>query len=180
LFVLIPRLAASGDWWVFQASLFVVFTMYGGGFATIPAYLADMFGTRYVGGIHGRLLTAWSLAGYLGPKVITSLRARAIDTALHDLATRVDPERFRQAFGAGIEQLDALITQQTVTIAKLMEIAPAGTVDPTSSVYNLPMYVMAGLLCVALVANALMKPVAARHHMVETDLKDAPVGASGR
>ena len=45
----------------------IIFTMYGGGFATIPAYLADMFGTRYVGGIHGRLLTAWSLAGVLGP-----------------------------------------------------------------------------------------------------------------
>ena len=53
----------------------IIFTMYGGGFATIPAYLADMFGTRYVGGIHGRLLTAWSLAGFLGPVAITSLRA---------------------------------------------------------------------------------------------------------
>jgi hypothetical protein len=48
--------------------------MYGGGFATIPAYLADVFGTRYVGGIHGRLLTAWSTAGVLGPVAIASLR----------------------------------------------------------------------------------------------------------
>ena len=47
----------------FYAATMIIFTMYGGGFATIPAYLADMFGTRYVGGIHGRLLTAWSLAG---------------------------------------------------------------------------------------------------------------------
>jgi MFS family permease len=164
----------------FYCATMIIFTMYGGGFATIPAYLADMFGTRYVGGIHGRLLTAWSLAGYLGPKVITSLRARAVDSALHDLAARIDPERFRQAFGAGIDQLDTLIAQQTVTIAKLMEIAPTGTVDPTSSIYNLPMYVMAGLLCVALVANALMKPVATRHHLAETELKDAPAGAGNR
>jgi MFS family permease len=157
----------------FYAATMIIFTMYGGGFSTIPAYLADMFGTRYVGGIHGRLLTAWSVAGYLGPKVITELRARASEAALHDLAARVDPDRFRQAFGAGLDELDALIGQQTVTIAKLMEIAPAGTVNPTPSLYNLPMYVMAALLAVALVANALMRPVAAAHHMTEGDETDA-------
>jgi len=157
----------------FYAATMIIFTMYGGGFATIPAYLADMFGTRYVGGIHGRLLTAWSLAGWLGPMAITVLRERSIDTAVRDLATRVDPERFRQAFGAGIGELDTLISQQTVTIAKLMEIAPPGTVDPTPSLYNLTMYLMAALLAIALVANALMKPVAARHHMTEAQTASA-------
>jgi hypothetical protein len=147
--------------------------MYGGGFATIPAYLADMFGTRYVGGIHGRLLTAWSLAGWLGPMAITRLRERSIDTAIRDLAARVEPERFRQTFGAGVEQLDALVSQQTVTIAKLMEIAPPGTVDPTPSLYNLTMYLMAALLAIALVANALMRPVAAKHHMSEAQAASA-------
>ena len=58
---------------LFYAATMIIFTMYGGGFATIPAYLADMFGTRYVGGIHGRLLTAWSTAGVLGPVIILSL-----------------------------------------------------------------------------------------------------------
>ena len=149
----------------FYAATMVIFTMYGGGFATIPAYLADMFGTRYVGGIHGRLLTAWSLAGVLGPVAITMLRERSIDSAIRDLVTKVDPERFRQSFGAGIDQLDALVAQQTVTIGKLMEIAPAGTVDPTPSLYNLTMYLMAALLAIALVANAFMKPVDAKHHM---------------
>jgi hypothetical protein len=47
--------------------------MYGGGFATIPAYLADMFGTQFVGAIHGRLLTAWSTAGILGPVIVNSM-----------------------------------------------------------------------------------------------------------
>jgi hypothetical protein len=61
-----------------------------------------MFGTRYVGGIHGRLLTAWSVAGVFGPLAITSLRERSIDVAIHDLAALIDPERFRAAFGAGI------------------------------------------------------------------------------
>ena len=149
----------------FYAATMVIFTMYGGGFATIPAYLADVFGTRYVGGIHGRLLTAWSLAGVLGPVAIASLRDAAISDAIRDLAAIVDPARFRAAFGAGLEELDALVAQQTVTIAKLMEIAPPGTVDPTPSLYNVTMYLMAALLAIALVANARMRPVHNRHHM---------------
>jgi len=48
--------------------------MYGGGFATVPAYLADLFGTQHVGAIHGRLLTAWSVAGILGPVVVNYIR----------------------------------------------------------------------------------------------------------
>jgi hypothetical protein len=162
-------IAPAAIWLVyFYAATMIIFAMYGGGFATIPAYLADMFGTRYVGGIHGRLLTAWSLAGFLGPVAITSLRARAVDAAIRDLASRVDPARFQQAFGAGIGQLDALVAQQTVTIGKLMEIAPPGTVDPTPSLYNVTMYLMAALLAIALVANALMRPVDRKHHMVES------------
>jgi hypothetical protein len=52
----------------------VIITMYGGGFATIPAYLADIFGTHFVGAIHGRLLTAWSTAGVLGPVLVNYIR----------------------------------------------------------------------------------------------------------
>jgi MFS family permease len=52
----------------------VILSMYGGGFATIPAYLADIFGTKYVGGIHGRLLTAWATAGVLGPVLVNYIR----------------------------------------------------------------------------------------------------------
>ena len=149
----------------FYAATMIIFTMYGGGFATIPAYLADIFGTKYVGGIHGRLLTAWSTAGVLGPLAITSLRESAINNAIQDLVSKVDPQAFRSAFGAGLEQLDVLVEQRTVTIAKLMDIAPAGTVDPTSSVYNTTMYLMAVLLGIALLSNAYMRPVDDRHHM---------------
>jgi hypothetical protein len=55
----------------FYAATMIIFTMYGGGFATIPAYLADVFGTRYAGGIHGRLLTAWSLVQATKARVTT-------------------------------------------------------------------------------------------------------------
>jgi len=77
LFLLIPGLAGRGEWLTFEAALFVVFTMYGGGFATIPAFLADMFGAENVGAIHGVLLTAWSAAAIAGPVIITELSSRA-------------------------------------------------------------------------------------------------------
>jgi len=77
LFLLIPLLATRGDWVAFQAALFVIFSMYGGGFSTIPAFLADMFGPENVGAIHGALLTAWSAAAVAGPLIITELSARA-------------------------------------------------------------------------------------------------------
>lgn len=77
LFLTIPGLAARGEWVAFEASLFVIFTMYGGGFATIPAFLADMFGAENVGAIHGVILTAWSAAAIVGPVIITELSSRA-------------------------------------------------------------------------------------------------------
>lgn len=150
---------------LFYATTMIIFTMYGGGFATIPAYLADLFGTRFVGGIHGRLLTAWSTAGVLGPLAITSLREHATGKAIAGLVETIEPRRFEAAFGAGVGELDRLVEAKTVTIAKLMELAPAGTVDPTSSLYNTTMYLMAGLLFVALIANALMRPVDPKHHL---------------
>lgn len=149
----------------FYATTMIIFTMYGGGFATIPAYLADMFGTRFVGGIHGRLLTAWSTAGVLGPLAITSLREHATTQAIERLVATIDPAHFQAAFGAGVAELERLVVAKTVTIGKLMELAPAGTVDPTPSLYNTTMYLMAGLLFVALLANAAMRPVDPRHHM---------------
>ena len=65
-----PTLATLGMLAVFAAVMCVIASMYGGGFATIPAYLADVFGTQFVGAIHGRLLTAWSTAGIVGPVIV--------------------------------------------------------------------------------------------------------------
>ncbi|WP_323019225.1 OFA family MFS transporter [Pararhodobacter sp.] len=155
----------------FYIATMIIFSMYGGGFATIPAYLADMFGTMHVGGIHGRLLTAWSLAGVLGPLAITSLREMSVNSAIRDLASRVDAAAFAERFGAPLAQLDQLVAARTVTIARLMEIAPAGTIDPTPSLYNTTMYCMAALLVVGFIANMMMRPVKEHHH------HDAPAAA---
>jgi MFS family permease len=74
LYGLAPTLAHMGSRALFVAAFCIILSMYGGGFATVPAYLADIFGTKFVGAIHGRLLTAWSTAGVVGPMVIGYIR----------------------------------------------------------------------------------------------------------
>ena len=92
--------------------------MYGGGFATVPAYLADIFGTQFVGAIHGRLLTAWSTAGIIGPVVVNYIREFEI--------------------AAGV---------------------------PRDHVYDVTMYVLAGMLVAGFVCNYLVKPLADKWFM---------------
>jgi hypothetical protein len=75
----IPWTAAAGSLALFVLFVCIILSMYGGGFATIPAYLSDLFGTKMVGAIHGRLLTAWSTAGVLGPLLIGYLRQYQLD-----------------------------------------------------------------------------------------------------
>jgi MFS family permease len=79
LYLTIPSLGYAGDKSLFVAAFVVILSMYGGGFATIPAYLRDVFGTVNVGAIHGRLLTAWSVAGVLGPVLVNYIRKFQID-----------------------------------------------------------------------------------------------------
>jgi MFS family permease len=81
LYAAVPSLASLGVA-PFVIAYLLILTMYGGGFATVPAYLRDLFGTEYVGAIHGRLLTAWSVAGVLGPVLVNYLREAQIDAGV--------------------------------------------------------------------------------------------------
>lgn len=74
LYALAPNLGLAGSVALFVIAFSIIISMYGGGFSTIPAYLADLFGTQMVGAIHGRLLTAWSTAGILGPVLVNYIR----------------------------------------------------------------------------------------------------------
>jgi MFS family permease len=82
LYAAVPFAGRSGLVPLFVAIFCLILTMYGGGFATIPAYLADIFGTQFVGAIHGRLLTAWSAAGILGPVLVNYIREYQIDRGI--------------------------------------------------------------------------------------------------
>ena len=123
LYCTLPTLGHMGLAALFVVDVCVILTMYGGGFATVPAYLADIFGTQMVGAIHGRLLTAWSVAGIVGPLVIAAIREAQLQ--------------------AGI--------------------AP-------SMVYDRTLYIMAGLLLVGLISNALVKPVNDSVYMTDEQL----------
>jgi len=96
LYASAPWAGHAGNMALFVGFFCIILTMYGGGFATIPAYLADMFGTQMVGAIHGRLLTAWSTAGVLGPVIVNYIndyqihhgvpKSAAYDTTMYILA----------------------------------------------------------------------------------------------
>ena len=74
LYASVPATGRAGSVALFVIGYVIIMSMYGGGFATIPAYLRDMFGVVQVGAIHGRLLTAWSTAGVLGPVLVNYIR----------------------------------------------------------------------------------------------------------
>lgn len=98
---------------------------------------------------------------------ITYLRRSSFEEAVAELAARVDSDKFEETFGAPVTELEALVEAKTVTITRLMEIAPPGTVDPTPFLYNTTMYAMAGFLGVAAVANSMVKPVDPKYWLPE-------------
>jgi MFS family permease len=82
LYASAPTFGHMGAKALFVGAFCIILSMYGGGFATVPAYLADIFGTPFVGAIHGRLLTAWSAAGVVGPLVVGYIRAAQISAGV--------------------------------------------------------------------------------------------------
>jgi MFS family permease len=82
LYAAVPSVGRAGSIPGFIAIFAVILSMYGGGFATIPAYLRDIFGTMHVGAIHGRVLTAWAAAGVLGPVLVNYIRQYQIDAGV--------------------------------------------------------------------------------------------------
>ncbi len=126
LFISVPGSAQAGDKLLFVCAFCIILSMYGGGFATIPAYLADLFGTRMVGAIHGRLLTAWATAGILGPVIVNYMREYQLSIGI-----------------------------------------------PREQAYNQTMLVLAGMLLIGLACNLLIKPVASKWFIDDSESPQA-------
>jgi len=178
LFMLIPTLVSQVSTTasvvplaIFYGSTLIIYSMFGAGYATTPAYEADLFGSKYCGAIHGRMLTASSTASVVGPMTITAMRSHAEHAAIHDLVSKVDPNTFQSKFGAPLSELDVLVKAKTVTINKLMHLVPEGTPDPTPFLYNTTMYTAAGLLVIGVIANFSIRPVNPKYMIPE----DKPV-----
>lgn len=144
---------------LFFGGTWLIVSFYGGVFSVLPAYIADLFGQKHVGAIHGRLLTAWSGAALTGPPLLTWLRDRSQQSAISDLAAQAGPARFEEAFGASIDRLQELTAAKTVTISRLLDVLPPGTPDPTPTLYDSTMYSMAGVLGIAAIANISLRNI---------------------
>ena len=132
LYALAPWFAQIHSKVLFVLAFGIILSMYGGGFATVPAYLADIFGTQFVGAIHGRLLTAWSTAGIVGPVVVNYIREFEI--------------------AAGV---------------------------PRDHVYDVTMYILAGMLVVGFICNFLVKPLADKWFMKPEEVAGLQAKAAG-
>ena len=123
LYASIPWSAHGGALALFVGAFCIILSMYGGGFATVPAYLADLFGTQMVGAIHGRLLTAWSAAGIFGPVLVNYIR------------------EYQLSIGV-----------------------------PRAQVYNITMYILAGVLVLGFLCNMAIRPVNPKYFMSDEEL----------
>eukprot|EP00470_Lotharella_oceanica_P011611 CAMPEP_0170191542 /NCGR_PEP_ID=MMETSP0040_2-20121228/51988_1 /TAXON_ID=641309 /ORGANISM="Lotharella oceanica, Strain CCMP622" /LENGTH=272 /DNA_ID=CAMNT_0010439655 /DNA_START=20 /DNA_END=836 /DNA_ORIENTATION=+ len=148
----------------FAGSTLGIIACYGGLFAVLPAYVADIFGPKHAGAIMGRLLCGYSAAAIAGPGMLATLRARGDRAAVEELAAKVDPEVFANTFGASIDSLPELWEAKTVTIQNLMAILPPDmhVIDPTYTLYTDTFYIMSGLLAAAAVASWSTGPMSVK------------------
>eukprot|EP00298_Acanthocystis_sp_HF-20_P014451 c20775_g2_i1.p1 GENE.c20775_g2_i1~~c20775_g2_i1.p1 ORF type:complete len:648 (-),score=292.20 c20775_g2_i1:128-2071(-) len=144
---------------IFCVGTLTSLTFYGGNWSVLPAYIADIFGQKHIGAIHGKMLTALASACIFGPKLLATLRESSYTKAIDDLVAQIDPNTFQKTFGAPVMDLPLLLKTNTVTINRLMEIVPQGVTDPTPFLYNSTMYTVSGVLCIALLCNITMKPL---------------------
>uniref|UniRef100_A0A7S2GCQ9 Uncharacterized protein n=1 Tax=Octactis speculum TaxID=3111310 RepID=A0A7S2GCQ9_9STRA len=161
--------------YAFCGGCLLAITFYGGTFSVLPAYIADLWGQKHAGAIHGKALTAWSAASVTGPMGLAALRGHEERKAIHGLLQEADPAEFERAFGTSRLDSDAvstLIDAKTVTIARLMELAPVGTQDPTPFLYDSTCMAAAGLLGMAAVSHAFLYPPNVAELLAKSDGPD--------
>ena len=136
-----------------------------GDYPPTPARENEVFGPKETPIIYGRLMTAWSATAIGTPTMLTYLKGTAKHDAIDSLVGKIDAGAFERAFGAPVSELETLVSANTVTIARLMELAPPGTVDPSPFLYDSTFYGMAGIISVAAVANSMITKVDPKYHM---------------
>jgi len=151
---------------MFCSSSLLIISCMGATAATFPAYIADLFGPKYVAAIHGQVLSVLIPAGFLGPFVVSTLREKALTAAVQDLASKIPSEVFEEAFGKPQSELQELMNAKVVTINRLMDLLPAGTVDPSIFIYDETMVVMSIFHVIASgVHFFFMRPIHPKHFM---------------
>ena len=141
----------------FYGGTMLLITMYGGVYALLPAYAADIFGQKHVTAIFGRLMTAAPVAALTGPVLLALLRAQSHSQHARQLAESIDPAEFEATFGAPVTELDALLETKVANIQLLLQLTPPGTVDPTPFLYDSTMYTAAGIITAAGVCTMMIR-----------------------
>jgi hypothetical protein len=126
---------SSAPMFAFVASTGMLISMVGGVYSALPAYEADLFGSKHIGAIHGKMLLASAAAAVAGPSLLLMLRSKAELAAIYDLISLMPPDQFQVAFGVSIDNAKDLIASKSLSIYKLMPYMPIGTPDPTPHLY---------------------------------------------
>jgi len=143
----------------FCTNTFLAVSIMGGVFSVLPPYEADLFGSKYVGAIHGKFLPFSTIRGIAGPAILLHLRGKEELQAIKDVLNSIEPEVFKNTFGVDISQADILIESKMVTLSKLVSLAPAHGIDPSPMLYNSSMYTMAALAGLAALIHSGVKPI---------------------
>lgn len=149
--------------YTFYGGSVLAITFYGGIFSVLPAYIADLFGQKNAGTIHGKALSAWAVSAVAGPMGLAYMRSQSVHDATRDLIGKIeDTAAFEHAFGCSASDMYAvqtLVDAKTITIARLMELVPPDTMDPTPFLYDSTCYAAAGLMGVSALANLAIRPL---------------------
>ncbi len=153
----------------FTGSVIAVISSFGGMAAARPAFCADLWGLKNGPGVlSARQLSVVLPASFAGPMIVSHFRQTATRDAVADLSSQVPDAAFEAAFLAPKEDIASLVEAKTVTINRLLELLPAGTVDPTPCLYDSALMVLSAGSLVALGTNMLLRPVHPKLHMRES------------
>eukprot|EP00483_Globobulimina_turgida_P002970 UN02975 len=156
---------------LFYCSTLFLFSYFGGGFSVMPSYEAKLFGAANVGAIHGRMMTAVALSGFIGPMIVTQCRDYKYKQSVYELSQHIQPDTFLNEFGASLNDLDNLIQNKVVTINKLMQLIPENMdiIDPTPFLYDSTMYAMSGCMAVCATANIIVRKLGIPKEMLKNN-----------
>eukprot|EP01083_Nonionella_stella_P079684 218742_1 len=149
---------------LFYGSTIAIISFFGAGYSTVPAYESDIFGSKYIAAVHGRIMIASALSGLLGPMIFTKLHDREERKAINELVKSIDSGSFLDKFGSPMTELQTLIEAKAVNIPRLLELCPVGTVDPTPYLYDPAFRTMGVALGIGALANFAIKPVDPKYH----------------
>jgi hypothetical protein len=153
----------------FCINSFLAVTVMGGVFSCLPPYEADLYGSKWVGAIHGKFLPFSTVRGIAGPAILLALRQREEARAVEELLAVVDPDIFSETFGAGVESAPLLLEGGSLSLARLAALVPRDVMaDPSPHLSSSTLSPMAGLSRAAGLLHAGIRPVDARHFVTVT------------